>query len=64
MGELRSTTTHDRGRATSRWPRRLVYLVVLGLVWAGWSLGAGLAVTPEPVPVHPEPTPGKTDPGR
>ncbi len=63
MGEPRSAATRDRGRATSRWPRRLVCLVVLGLVWAGWSLGAGLAVTHEPVPVHPEPTPGKADPG-
>ena len=63
MGEPRSAATRDRGRATSRWPRRLVCFVVLGPVWAGWSLGAGLAVTHEPVPVHPEPTPGKADPG-
>ena len=39
--------------------RRLVSLVVLGLVWAGWALGSGLAVTHEPVPAHPESAPGK-----
>jgi formylglycine-generating enzyme required for sulfatase activity len=37
--------------------------MVIGLVWSGWFLSHGLAVTPEPVPTHPEPPHGKPDSG-
>jgi sulfatase modifying factor 1 len=37
------------------WARWMVPVVVIGLVLAGWSLGHGLALADEPVPVKPEP---------
>ena len=42
--------------------RRLVPIVVLGLVLSGWALGLGRAVATEPVPATPAPSPVKPDP--
>ena len=37
------------------WARRMVPIVVIGLLLSGLSLGHGLALADEPVPVNPEP---------
>jgi formylglycine-generating enzyme required for sulfatase activity len=42
--------------------RRMVPVVVLGLVLSGWALGPGRAVATEPVPATPAPNPVKPDP--
>jgi sulfatase modifying factor 1 len=44
------------------WARRLVPVVLIGLLWSGVSLGHGLAVASEPVPAKPEPVPVKPEP--
>ena len=41
------------------WVRRIVPVVLIGLVVSGWCWGQGLAVANEPVPVQPEPSPPK-----
>ena len=56
------TATHDPRSGNEPVALTMVSLVVLGLVWAGWALGAGLAVTHEPVPVAPGARPRQAGP--
>src|SRR6267143_1656927 len=43
------------------WARRMVPVVLIGLLWSGGSQGQGLAVANEQVPAKPEPVPVKPE---
>ena len=43
------------------WVRRMVHVVLIGLLLSGWSLGHDRAVANEPVPAKPEPAPIKPE---